>query len=101
METCSQSNLTDDFTFGKSLRTKVEAIFAEREGTAQFVDYEFKDYKGQSFCCVGSQKVFTHAISGTTHGFAARPNLSLPDIMEAHEKAFEQTVEWLQKTLSV
>jgi hypothetical protein len=42
----SQSSLTDDFTFGKSLRMRVEAIFAERKGTAQFVDYEFKDYQG-------------------------------------------------------
>jgi dienelactone hydrolase len=47
------------------------------------------------------RRVFKHVIPGTVHGFAARPNLSLPEIKEAHEKAFEQTVAWFEKTLSV
>ena len=38
---------------------------------------------------------------GTAHGFAARPNLDLPEIKEAFELAFEQTVQWFQKTLVV
>lgn len=38
---------------------------------------------------------------GTAHGFAARPNLDLPEIKEAFELAFEQTVQWFQKTLTV
>ena len=38
---------------------------------------------------------------GTAHGFAARPNLELPEIKEAFELAFEQTVQWFQKTLVV
>lgn len=69
--------------FIKSLRMQVEAVFAELQGTEQYIDYEFKDYKG------------------TTHGFVARPNLVLPEIKEAYEKAFDQTVESFEKTLTV
>ncbi|KAG6901758.1 hypothetical protein C0995_008233 [Termitomyces sp. Mi166 len=32
--------------------------------------------------------------SRTAHGFAARPNLSLTQVTEAHEKAFQQAVDW-------
>ncbi|KAJ2928419.1 hypothetical protein H1R20_g8682, partial [Candolleomyces eurysporus] len=38
---------------------------------------------------------------GTQHGFAARPNLAYPEIVEAHEKALEQTISWFKKTLVV
>lgn len=38
---------------------------------------------------------------GTAHGFAARPNLALPEIEEAFEQAFNQTVHWFDKTLVV
>jgi len=37
---------------------------------------------------------------GTAHGFAARPNLSIPEVKEGYEGAFEQTVEWLDKKLT-
>lgn len=40
-------------------------------------------------------------VPGTTHGFATRPNLDIPEIKEAYQKAFEQTVEWFNKTLVV
>ncbi|KAF9457747.1 dienelactone hydrolase endo-1,3,1,4-beta-D-glucanase [Collybia nuda] len=73
----------DDLFFSKDLRLKTEAIFGQRKGKDNFIEYEFKDYKG------------------TAHGFAARPNLALPEVKEAHEKAFEQTVEWFQKTLTI
>jgi hypothetical protein len=33
--------------FSDSLRNKVEAAFAGRKGREDFVDYEFKEYKGQ------------------------------------------------------
>jgi len=36
---------------------------------------------------------------GTAHGFAARPNLEIPEVEEAYEKAFQQTVDWFKKTL--
>jgi carboxymethylenebutenolidase len=40
-------------------------------------------------------------MTGTTHGFATRPNLDIPEIKEAYQKAFEQVVEWFDKTLVV
>ena len=38
-------------------------------------------------------------VLGTAHGFAARPNLELPDIVEAYQKAMEQIVSWFVRTL--
>lgn len=73
----------EDQFWGRSARLQAEAAFAARKDTDNFVEYEFKDYKG------------------TAHGFAARPNLDLPEIKEAFELAFEQTVQWFQKTLTV
>lgn len=40
-------------------------------------------------------------VSGTVHGFAARPNLAYPEVKAGYEGAFEQTIEWFQKTLPV
>ncbi|KAF8997179.1 Alpha/Beta hydrolase protein [Cyathus striatus] len=73
----------EDLFFSDSHRLKTEAIFAEKKGKDSPVEYAFHHYKG------------------TTHGFAARPNLDLPEIKEAHEKAFEETVSWFEKTLEV
>ncbi|KDR77585.1 hypothetical protein GALMADRAFT_245735 [Galerina marginata CBS 339.88] len=71
----------EDVFWAHSKRLEVEAILAAKKDKEEFVEYEFKDYKG------------------TAHGFAARPNLNLPEIKEAYEQAFEQTVEWFKKTL--
>ncbi|EKM49648.1 uncharacterized protein PHACADRAFT_265215 [Phanerochaete carnosa HHB-10118-sp] len=71
----------DDMTFTKSLRDQAEAIFAARKDKPDYIDYEFKDYKG------------------TCHGFAARPNLAIPEIVEAYNGALEQVAVWFQKTL--
>ncbi|TFK68444.1 alpha/beta-hydrolase [Pluteus cervinus] len=71
----------DDLFFAEAKRLQCEAIFAERTGKPDYVDYEFTVYEG------------------TTHGFAARPNLTYPEIKEAHEKAFDQTVNWFLKTV--
>ncbi|KAF9465780.1 dienelactone hydrolase endo-1,3,1,4-beta-D-glucanase [Collybia nuda] len=73
----------EDMFFSDSLRDQAEAEFARRQGSDTFVDYEFKVYKG------------------TTHGFATRPNLDIPEIKEAYQKAFEQTVDWFEKTLVI
>ncbi|KIK69561.1 hypothetical protein GYMLUDRAFT_33934 [Collybiopsis luxurians FD-317 M1] len=73
----------EDFTFKPKLRQKSEAIFAARKSKDNFIDYEFKDYKG------------------TTHGFAARPNLSYPEVKAGYEGALEQTVQWFTRTLPV
>ncbi|KAG8836938.1 hypothetical protein FRB91_008396, partial [Serendipita sp. 411] len=39
-------------------------------------------------------KVSTY--KGTVHGFAIRPNLGIPEIREAFDKAFGATVEWIE-----
>ncbi|KAE9404071.1 hypothetical protein BT96DRAFT_989795 [Gymnopus androsaceus JB14] len=64
-----------------AVRRKTEELLASRKGKDTFVEYEFKDYKG----CV--------------HGFAARPNLEYPEVKAGYEGAFEQTIQWFEKTL--
>jgi dienelactone hydrolase len=71
----------DDTFFPDALKDKSEAEFASRKDKENFVEYEFKVYKG------------------TAHGFALRPNLDLPEIKTAFEGALEQTVGWFKKTL--
>jgi len=71
----------EDMSFPKKKREDVEALFAARKGANSYVEYEFKDYKG------------------TTHGWAARPNLKIPEIEEAFEAAMQQTLSWFSRTL--
>ncbi|KDQ62408.1 hypothetical protein JAAARDRAFT_30314 [Jaapia argillacea MUCL 33604] len=71
----------EDMSFGPALRKASEEVFAARKGKPDYVDYEFVDY------------------AGTVHGFAARPNLEIPEVKESFERAFEQTVAWFDKTL--
>ncbi|KAG6918342.1 hypothetical protein DXG01_014991 [Tephrocybe rancida] len=71
------------FSIAQAKAIKAEALFAERKDTDAFVEYEFKDYEG------------------TAHGFAARPNLEIPQVKEAYEKAFRQAVDWFDKTIGV
>ncbi|GJE91791.1 dienelactone hydrolase family protein [Phanerochaete sordida] len=71
----------EDMSFKKPLRDEAEALFASRKDKPEFVEYEFKDYKG------------------TCHGFAARPNLEVPEIVEAYHGALDQTAAWFEKTL--
>lgn len=42
---------TDDMSFKKPLRDEAEAAFAARKDKPDFVDYEFKDYKGTRCPC--------------------------------------------------
>lgn len=55
--------------FIKSLRMQVEAVFAELQGTEQYIDYEFKDYKGHSFVAVtySSLQVYSRTPSQELH----------------------------------
>ncbi|KAJ3802504.1 dienelactone hydrolase endo-1-3,1,4-beta-D-glucanase [Lentinula aff. detonsa] len=73
----------EDMGFKPEIRRKAEETLASRKGKDNFVEYEFKDYKG------------------TVHGFAARPNLAYPEVKAGYEGAFEQTIEWFQKTLPI
>ncbi|KAG2010561.1 dienelactone hydrolase [Coprinopsis cinerea AmutBmut pab1-1] len=72
-----------DYTVPDHKRIATEAEYAKRKGTDQFVDYEFKVYKG------------------TSHGFACRPDTKYPEIAEAFEQAIDQKVAWFEKTLPV
>ncbi|EGN98065.1 hypothetical protein SERLA73DRAFT_36975, partial [Serpula lacrymans var. lacrymans S7.3] len=71
----------EDMGISLEMCNQFEALFAAREGKDNYVEYEFVDYKG------------------TAHGFAARPNLSIPNVKEGFEKAIEQTIAWFDKTI--
>lgn len=68
-------------SFTPKLRQDAEDIFSSRKDKPDFVEYEFKDYKG------------------TAHGFAARPNLAVPEVKAGYQGALEQTAAWFEKTL--
>ncbi|KAJ2921094.1 hypothetical protein H1R20_g15999, partial [Candolleomyces eurysporus] len=70
----------DEF-FANSKQHESEAELAGRKGTDRFVDFEFKEYKG------------------TVHGFACRPNLEKPEVVESYKSALDQTASWFEKTL--
>lgn len=89
----------EDMGFKKSLRNEAETHFASRKGTPAFVEYEFKDYKGTLSSYTIDRGHVLMVFVGTCHGFAARPNLALPEIVEAYKGALEQTAEWFKKTL--
>ncbi|TRM64079.1 dienelactone hydrolase [Schizophyllum amplum] len=72
----------DDHGIPQKKADQAEALFAERKGKEGYVDYEFKVYPG------------------TAHGFAARPNLAVPEVKAGYEGAFEQAVGWFKKTLT-
>ncbi|KAJ3474951.1 hypothetical protein NLI96_g12153 [Meripilus lineatus] len=74
---CAES----DEYFAPKFRNEAEATFAARKDKPDFVEYEFVDYPG------------------TAHGFAARPNQRLPDIVEAYKKAMGQICSWFAKTV--
>jgi len=71
----------DDMGIKPARLEEIEALYAGRKGKADFVDYEIKVYKG------------------CAHGFGARPNLAYPDVKEGFEKAFQQAVDWFNKTI--
>ncbi|KAJ7644111.1 dienelactone hydrolase endo-1-3,1,4-beta-D-glucanase [Roridomyces roridus] len=71
----------EDMAIKPARVNEIEAIYAGRKDKPDFVDYEIKVHKG------------------TTHGFAARPRLDYPEVKEAFEQAFEQSVSWFNKTI--
>ncbi|KAF9049633.1 dienelactone hydrolase endo-1,3,1,4-beta-D-glucanase [Hymenopellis radicata] len=73
----------EDMSFSPEKRLKAEVIIAAKKEKNPSLDYEFIDYKG------------------TTHGFAARPNLDYPEVKEGFEACMAQTVNWFKKTLTV
>lgn len=107
----SASVSTEDTFLPPSLRIQSEAELSGRNGKENFVEYEFREYKG-AFNSYAQNILGTMTDStdiarcikfpwriGTAHGFASRPSLEFPDIKEAYEAAFEQAVNWFKKTL--
>ena len=86
--------------FSNSLWQQSEAEMASRKDKETFVDYEFKVYKG-SFIKFHLYSCFSNwcAAVGTVHGFAARPNLEIPEVKAGFEGALDQTMQWFKKTL--
>lgn len=96
--------LLADMSFSAKYRQECEAELEGRRGKDNFVDYEFKDYKGKLPIppwLHNSLSMCSRPHPGTTHGFAARPNLAYPEVKEGFEGAFEQAVNWFEKTLPV
>ncbi|KAF7316584.1 DLH domain-containing protein [Mycena indigotica] len=71
----------DDFAISKARLDQIEALYKAREGKDTYVEYEIKVYPG------------------TAHGFGARPALQYPEVKEAFEKAFQQAVDWFNRTI--
>jgi hypothetical protein len=95
---------------------KIEALYAGRQGKDTFVDYEIKVYKGIYFLCPLRGGLIYHINSrlwydfdssfdrvqitlSAAHGFGARPNFAYADVKEGFEKAFQQAVDWFNKTV--
>ncbi|KAJ6531634.1 Alpha/Beta hydrolase protein [Mycena vulgaris] len=71
----------DDMALRPARLAELKALYEGRKGNGTFVDFEIKVYKG------------------TAHGFGARPNFAYPDVKEGFEKAFQQAVDWFNKTI--
>ncbi|KAJ6584935.1 dienelactone hydrolase endo-1-3,1,4-beta-D-glucanase [Mycena capillaripes] len=76
----------DDMGIKQARLDEIEALYAGRKGKDTFVDYEIKVYKGLITLL-------------PAHGFGARPNFAYPDVKEGFEKAFQQAVDWFNKTI--
>ncbi len=73
----------------------MQSQFKER---ADAPKHSFKVYPGglHSVCKMTMTDV---VVIGTTHGFGARPNLSIPKVKEAWEEYISDTVTWVKETL--
>ena len=90
---------TDDQFFPTDVQQRAEAIFAERKGKENFVEYEFKQWKGLRRFKFSQSELIPRPRPGTAHGFAARPIMSIPDVKAGYEGAFEQAVDWFNKNI--
>ncbi|KAJ7459830.1 hypothetical protein FB451DRAFT_1505339 [Mycena latifolia] len=92
----------DDMVIKPARLTEIEALYEERRGKDTFVEFEIQVFKGACFfASFPDARDGLTQMSGTAHGFAARPNFAYPDVKEGYEKAFQQAVDWFNKTLPV
>ena len=75
------------------------AIFKKKEENPDHVDYEFNVWKGNTSFLITSARLIRSECIGTAHGFALRPNLTVPDVKAAYEGTLDQAVAWFKKTL--
>lgn len=87
------------------LKRKAEVELASRKGTDRFVMYEFKDYEGDALSSFIPSAIahlpMLAGVVGTTHGFAIRPDLRYPNVVDAQKKSVDQITAWFDKTLAV
>jgi carboxymethylenebutenolidase len=92
----------EDYTFKDKDVETAKAIFKEQEGKPNHVEYEFRTWKGKVFVLVArasARLIQSVNALGTAHGFAVRPNLTVPEVKAGYEGGLEQTVAWFKKTL--
>lgn len=100
MRNLAYGGVAEDLSFKAPLRKEAEAVFAARKGKADFVPYEFDDWKGSLFrFAVAAQCLTRASLAGTVHGFAARPDMTMPEVKAGYEGAFQKTVTWFRSTL--
>lgn len=88
-------------SFGTQLRSSAEASLKRKKDEGKGAEYEFRDYKGNIPVVHGYTTIILISPHvGTTHGFAARPNLGIPEIKKAFGDAVDQGVAWFEKTLN-
>ena len=85
----------EDHLFSDTARLAAERSFESRKGKDNYVDFEFKVHKGANF----AHKRRRADLAGTVHGFAARPNISIPIVKEGYEGALNEATNWFKKTL--
>jgi hypothetical protein len=81
-----------DHNFSDSMRQIAESYLNENKIDSEFVVVRVSR-------CIALTLVMVFQYPGTTHGFAARGNLSIDIVKEGFEGAFAQTASWIRKNL--
>ena len=68
-------------------------------GTTKVIDYGPQIYSPPACSARLISCICPTQLTGTVHGFAVRPDFSLPEVKQAFEGALEQTVGWFAKKL--
>jgi carboxymethylenebutenolidase len=83
----------EDIVFTESVKTMVKDILANKPDLPS----ELKTYKGTTH---GERDWYlmkrNHLLTLFLKGFAARPNMGIPEVKDAFQGAFDQTVDWFK-----
>ncbi|KAG9013777.1 hypothetical protein FRB94_000757 [Tulasnella sp. JGI-2019a] len=93
--------LSDDEGLSEADRNEIEAALRAKEPDVptEWVTYPGKLVPPLSEFNPPSELVGYLCFTGTTHGFALRPNLGIPQVKEGFEKSLDQITGWFEKTL--